>query len=96
MATTVVGCVLPLIELAFPCPALPIVTRLALAPPTINFGKEPFGLTGATSKTRTVTVSNPSKQGQTIAIESIRLTGMNQGDFDSRTDCPQSLMPGEQ
>src|SRR5208283_1823589 len=62
------------------------------SPTKINFGKEVFGVTGETSKAKTVTISNP-KNGQSITGLSFQITGANPGDFFSSSAISISAIP---
>jgi len=57
------------------------------SPTKINFGKEVFGVTGETSKAKTVSISNP-KNGQSITGLSFQITGANPGNFFSSSVIP--------
>jgi hypothetical protein len=53
-----------------------------------------FGVTGATSVTHTVTISDPAK-GLSISSLSIQLSGADLGSFQiSNSDCGTTLAPG--
>ncbi|WP_425148911.1 choice-of-anchor D domain-containing protein [Candidatus Binatus sp.] len=66
---------------------------LTVSPDKIKFKKEVFGVTGATSPTKTVKISNP-KDGATVTELTSQITGANPGDFSSTTNCTATLSPG--
>lgn len=62
---------------------------LALAPTSINFGRQAFGTSSANAP---ITVSNTGSA--TITISSIAVTGANSASFPESTNCPASLTAG--
>jgi len=67
--------------LAIPAGAFAKSSALVVTPKTLNLGNEVFGVSGATSTAKPVTISNPKKSSASITIASFSLGGKDSGDF---------------
>ncbi len=78
--------------------ALAAGTTLRVTPGSLSFGSEVFGVSGATSKPKTVTISNPKKKrAQPVTIGTLSLSGADPGDFavEDLNNCSgKALEPG--
>ena len=73
-------------------------TTLKVTPGSLSFGAEVFGVSGATSKAKTVTISNPKSAAQSATIASLALGGTDPGDFavEDPNGCKSTaLAPGK-
>jgi len=73
-------------------------TTLKVTPGSLSFGSEVFGVSGATSKAKMVTISNPKSAAQPATIATIARGGADPDDFavDDRNNCSgTALAPGE-
>ncbi len=61
--------------------ALAAGTTLRVTPGRLSFGSELFGVTGATSNPKTVTISNPKSAAQPATIATLSIGGADPGDF---------------
>src|SRR5208283_4355533 len=68
-------------------------TNPKASPTKINFGNEVFGVTGESSKPKTVKISNP-KNGAPITDFSSQITGANPSNFSYTTTCGTTLAAG--
>ena len=72
-------------------------TTLRVTPGSLSFGSEVFGVSGATSKLKTVTISNPKSAAQSATIATIARGGADPDDFavDDLNCSGTALAPGE-
>ena len=73
-------------------------TTLRVTPGSLSFAAEVFGVTGATSKPKTVTISNPKSAAQAAMIAKLSLGGTDLGDFavDDLNKCSGAVLaPGK-
>ena len=73
-------------------------TTLKVTPGNLSFGAEVFGVSGATSKLKTVTISNPKSAAQPATIAKLSLGGTDPGDFsvDDLNKCSGAVLaPGK-
>jgi hypothetical protein len=72
-------------------------TTLKVTPGSLSFGSEVFGVSGATSKLKTVTISNPKSAAQSATIATIARGGADPDDFavDDLNCSGTALAPGE-
>ena len=73
-------------------------TTLQVTPGSLSFGSEVFGVTGATSKPKTVTISNPKSAARPATIATLSIGDADSDDFtvEDPDNCSgTALAPGE-
>ena len=70
-------------------------TTLRVTPGSLSFGAEVFGVSGATSKAKTVTISNPKSAAQPATIATLSLGGADPGNFavEDPNGCKGTALP---